>query len=82
MCKKPPFTRRNRRPWLKVIKAIYNFIVGDMVILVGVIITMAILALLNYVPGLTALKVASGVILVVAVLVILLTTLSRETRAK
>jgi len=67
---------------LKVIKAIYNFIVGDMVILVGVIITMAILALLNYVPGLTTLKVASGVILVIAVLVILLTTLSRETRAK
>jgi hypothetical protein len=67
---------------LKVIKAIYNFVVGDMVILVGVIITMAILALLNYVPGLTALKVASGAILVVAVLVILLTTLSRETRAK
>lgn len=67
---------------MKVIKAIYNFIVGDMVILVGVIITMAILALLNYVPGLTALKVASGAILVVAVLVILLTTLSRETRAK
>lgn len=67
---------------MKVIKAIYNFIVGDMVILVGVIITMAILALLNYVPGLTALKVASGAILVVAVLVILLITLSRETRAK
>lgn len=67
---------------MKVIKAIYNFIVGDMVILIGVIITMAILALLNYVPGLTALKVASGAILVVAVLVILLTTLSRETRAK
>lgn len=67
---------------MKVIKAIYNFIVGDMVILIGVIITMAILALLNYVPGLTALKVASGAILVVAVLIILLTTLSRETRAK
>ena len=67
---------------MKVIKAIYNFIVGDMVILVGVIITMAILALLNYIPGLTALKVASGTILVVAVLVILLTTLGRETRAK
>jgi hypothetical protein len=43
---------------------------------------MVVLALLNYVPGLTALKVASGAILVVAVLAILLTTLSRETRAK
>lgn len=66
---------------MKVIKAIYNFIVGDMVILIGVIITMLILALLNYVPGLAMLKVASGAILVVAVLVILLMTLNRETRA-
>jgi hypothetical protein len=67
---------------MKVIKAIYNFIVGDMVILVGVVVTMLILALLNYVPGMAVLKVASGAILVVAVLVILLTTLSRETRGK
>jgi hypothetical protein len=67
---------------MKVIKAIYNFIVGDMVILVGVVVTMLILALFNYVPGLTVLKVASGAILVVAVLVILLTTLSRETKGK
>jgi hypothetical protein len=67
---------------MKVIKAIYNFIVGDMVILVGVVVTMLILALFNYVPGLTVLKVASGAILVAAVLVILLTTLSRETKGK
>ncbi|HEX4714431.1 MAG TPA: hypothetical protein VH164_05845 [Ktedonobacteraceae bacterium] len=67
---------------MKVIKAIYNFIVGDMVILVGVVVTMLILALFNSVPGLTVLKVASGAILVVAVLVILLTTLSRETKGK
>ena len=65
---------------MKVIKAIYNFIVGDMVILIGVLITMIILALFNYVPALSPLKVASGAILVVAVLVILLTTLSREAR--
>lgn len=64
---------------MKVIKAIYNFLVGDMIILVGVLITMALLALLSYVP---ALRVASGALLVVAVLVILLSTLSRETRPK
>lgn len=65
---------------MKVIKAIYNFIVGDMVILVGVIVTMIVLALFNYMPALAVLKVASGVILVVAVLLILLITLHRETR--
>ena len=67
---------------MKVIKAIYNFIVGDMVILIGVIVAMLILALFKYVPGLAPLKVASGAILVVAVLVILLATLTRETRTK
>lgn len=67
---------------MKVIKAIYNFIVGDMVILLGVLITVLILALLNSVPALASLKVASGFVLVVAVLVILLTTLRRETGSK
>lgn len=64
---------------MKVIKAIYNFIVGDMVILVGVIIVMALLTLFKYVP---ALKMASGTVLVVGVLIILLATLRRETRGK
>lgn len=67
---------------MKIIKAIYNFVVGDMVILVGVIITMLILALLNYTPALAALKAASGIILIIAVLVTLCITLNRETRAK
>ena len=65
---------------MKAIKAIYNFIVGDMIILVGVILTVILLALLTYVPALAALRVASGVILVVAVLLTLLLTLNRETR--
>jgi hypothetical protein len=63
---------------MKVIKAIYNFIVGDMVILLGVSITVIILALLNVLPVFAALRGASGVILIVAVLLILLATLSRE----
>lgn len=63
---------------MKVIKAIYNFVVGDMVILVGVIIAVIILALINGVSALASLKVASGYILVLAVLVILLATLNRE----
>jgi hypothetical protein len=67
---------------MKAIKAIYNFIVGDMVILIGVLLTMALLALFSYVPALSIFKVASGTILVVAVLIILLSTLMRETRPK
>lgn len=64
------------------VKAVYNFIVGDMVILAGTIIAVLILALLNSVPALTSLRVASGFILVPAVLIILLATLMRETSNK
>lgn len=67
---------------MKVIKAIYNFIVGDMVILIGVLVIVAVLALFKYVSALSSLTVASGVILVVGVLAILLGSLSRETRPK
>jgi hypothetical protein len=65
---------------MKVIKAIYNFFVGDMTILIGVIITMLVLALINYVGALAPLRVATGVILVVAVLVVLTASLYREIR--
>lgn len=67
---------------MKVIKAIYNFIVGDMVILIGVLVIVAVLALFKYVSALSSLTVASGIILVVGVLAILLGSLSRETRPK
>jgi hypothetical protein len=67
---------------MKVIKAIYNFIVGDMTILVGVVITFLALALINYVSVLSPLRVATGFILVVAVLVVLTATLYREARGK
>ncbi|HLI70793.1 MAG TPA: hypothetical protein VKV19_13625 [Ktedonobacteraceae bacterium] len=64
------------------VRAIYNFIVGDMVILTGMIIAVLILALLNSVSALASLRVVSGVILVLAVLIILLATLVRETSSK
>lgn len=67
---------------MKVIKAIYNFIVGDMIILIGVIITMLVLALINFTGVLVPLRVATGAILVVAVLGVLTATLYRETRGK
>lgn len=67
---------------MNVIKAIYNFVVGDMVILVGVIITVVILALISTISALSALKVASGYILVIAALIIITVTLYRETHEK
>jgi hypothetical protein len=65
---------------VKVIKAIYNFIVGDMIILVGVITTFIILALINAIGFLAPLRIASGAILIIAVLIVLVTTLNREIR--
>jgi len=66
---------------MKVIKAIYNFIVGDMIILIGVIIAIIVLALINDVPALNPLRVISGVLLIVAVLGVLTATLLREALA-
>ena len=63
---------------MKVIKAIYNFIVGDMVILIGIALTVIILALINNVNTLASLKSFSGTILVFGVLSSLVVTLSRE----
>jgi hypothetical protein len=63
---------------VKVIKAIYNFIVGDMVILIGVILAVIILALINNVAALAPLKGFSGPFLILAVLGCLVATLSRE----
>jgi hypothetical protein len=63
---------------VKVITAIYNFIVGDMVILIGVVLAVIILALINNVPALAPLKSFSGPFLIIAVLASLVATLSRE----
>ena len=63
---------------MKVIKAVYNFIVGDMVILIGVVLAVIILALITNVPALAPLKGFSGPFLVIAVLASLVATLSRE----
>ena len=65
---------------MKTLKAIYNFIVGDMIILVGVIIALIILALINTISALAPLRIASGPFLVVAVLAVLTATLYREAR--
>ncbi len=68
---------------MNVIKAVYDFLVGDMVILVGVIITVIILALINTVGALASLRgTVAGVLLIIAVLGTLIATLARETKGK
>ena len=63
---------------MKIIKAIYNFIVGDMVILIGVLLALAVLALINNVAALAPIRGLSGPFLIIAVLASLVATLSRE----
>lgn len=65
---------------MNVIKAIYNFLVGDMIILVGVLVVIALLALIDNVASLSSLRVIEGPILIVAVLGVLTATLLREAR--
>jgi len=66
---------------MKVIKAIYNFLVGDMIILVGILLVVLLLALIVNVAALSPLRVISGPILIIAVLGVLTATLLREARA-
>jgi sorbitol-specific phosphotransferase system component IIBC len=67
---------------MKVIKAIYNFIVGDMIILVGVIVAIVILALIKTVSFLAPLQIATGYLLIAFVIGVLTATLYREARGK
>ena len=63
---------------LKVILSVYNFFVGDLVILLGVTLTVVILALMGSLSSLAPLRGVSGVVLIVGVLVTLAATLGRE----
>lgn len=67
---------------MNAIKAVYNFIVGDMIILIGILIAVGILALVNNVAALAPVRGFSGAFLVVAALAVLVTTLNREARGK
>ncbi len=66
----------------KFIKAVYNFLVGDMIILAGVIIAIIILALIDNVRPLQPLQAISGIILIAFVLASLTATLLREALGK
>ena len=63
---------------LKVILAVYKFFVGDLVILIGITLTMVILALIHFEDALAALRGGSGLILIIGVLATLVATLGRE----
>lgn len=63
---------------MNILKAIYNFLVGDMIILVGILLTLAILVLLNNVSQLAGLKGGSAIVMIVGTLLVLGLTLGRE----
>jgi hypothetical protein len=63
---------------MKALKAVYNFIVGDMVILVGIVLVFLLLVLINTVAAFAPIRAYSGAILVVVTLVVLGISLSRE----
>ena len=65
---------------MKTLKAIYNFIVGDMIILIGIVIIAIVLGLIANIGAFAPLRVAIGPILIVAALVVLSATLYREAR--
>ncbi len=67
---------------MKAIKAIYNFVVGDIIILIGVLLAVVILALIHTVSFLAPLRAIEGIILVLVVLAVLVATLNRETLSK
>ncbi|HVB73434.1 MAG TPA: hypothetical protein VNE38_07740 [Ktedonobacteraceae bacterium] len=67
---------------MNILKAIYNFIVGDMIILIGVLIVAIALGLISSINALAPLRVAIGPVLIIAVLVVLSATLYREARGK
>ena len=63
---------------LKGILAVYDFFVGDLVILIGISLTMAVVALIHFLDALAPLRDGLGAILIVGVLVTLVATLGRE----
>lgn len=66
---------------MKVVNAIYQFIVGDMIILVGVLAVAIVLGIINFVGAFVSLRFITGPLLILAVLGVLIGTLSREANA-
>jgi hypothetical protein len=67
---------------VKTINAIYNFLVGDIVILLGIVFALLLLILIHFVAALAPVRAYSGAILIVATLVVLAITFRRELRGR
>lgn len=67
---------------MKILQALYTFLVGDLTILVGVLLTVLVLGLIEETAALAALRPAAGGILILSVLAVLCTALYRETHAR
>jgi hypothetical protein len=63
---------------MKAMKAVYNFLVGDMIILVGILLAFIILLAINTLPALKFASTFSGTIFIGFIIVTLVTTLARE----
>jgi hypothetical protein len=67
------------QPILKFFKALYNFLVGDWIILSGVAILIVLVALLENLSAFSAVKGAGGYLLILGLIITLALTLRRET---
>ncbi|GCF06774.1 hypothetical protein [Dictyobacter arantiisoli] len=63
---------------MKPIKAVYYFIVGDMIILIGILIAVVLLLLIDNVGALTSLRSISAPLFVIITVISLVATLARE----
>ncbi|HEX2916579.1 MAG TPA: hypothetical protein VH186_37815 [Chloroflexia bacterium] len=69
------------KPVTRFLKAVFNFFVGDWIILGGVAITLLVVALLENTSASGSLKGTAGYLFIIGIALTLLITLYRETRA-
>jgi hypothetical protein len=60
------------------INAVYNFIVGDMIILVGIVLALIILIIINAIPALGVVRPFIGTLFIIFTIAALVATLARE----
>ncbi len=62
----------------KFLKSVFNFFVGDEIILIGVLVLLGLVALIENLPALSSLKDAGGYIFFAGLVFTLILTLRRE----
>ena len=68
------------QPIINFLKAVFNFFVGDWIILFGVAITLIVVALIENLSNSDGLKTAGGFVFFIGVALTLAVTLRREVR--